>query len=83
MLASPSTLGLSARFNRSLTKQAGDFGLIDKETGELVVEGNIYSHVDTMRIASQYPAVPAPGVDQFAIHSFEVRGIDINAAAGA
>jgi len=62
---------------------AGDFGTINKKTGELVVEGNIYSHVDTKEIASRHPAVPAPEVDQFEIHSYEVRGIDINTSAGA
>ena len=64
-------------------KQAGDFGTVDKETGELRVEGNIYTHVDTIRIASQHPVVFAPGVDQFEIHSYEVRGIDVTASAGA
>jgi hypothetical protein len=73
---------LSDRFSHQ-TKQAGDFGTINKKTGELLVEGNIYSHVDTKEIASRYPAVPAPGVDQFEIHSYEVRGIDINTSAGA
>jgi len=83
VLASPSTLDLSARFDRSLTKQAGDFGTILKKTGELEVEGNIYSHVDTEQIASQYPAVPEDEVDQFEIHSLQVRGMDIGASAEA
>ena len=83
MLASSSTLGPSARFDRSLTKQAGDFGTIIKETGELEVEGNIYSHVDIKQIASQYPPVPEDEVDQFEIHSLQVRGMDIGASAGA
>ena len=83
MLASPSTLGPSARFDRSIAKQAGDFGTIDKKTGELMVEGNIYSHDDTKQIASKYPAVPEAETNQFAIHSYEVRGMDLNASAGA
>lgn len=85
MLAPPSTLGPSTPSDRSLTKQtqAGDFGTINKKTGELVVEGNIYTHVDTKEIASRHPAVPAPEVDQFEIHSYEVRGIDVNTSAGA
>jgi len=61
----------------------GDFGVINKETGELAIEGNIYTHVDTMSIANRYHVIPAPEVDQFEIHSYEVRGIDINAAVGA
>jgi hypothetical protein len=63
-------------------KQAGDFGTINKKTGELVVEGNIYSHVDTKDIASQHPTFIAPEVDQFEIHSYEVRGTDTNASVG-
>jgi hypothetical protein len=35
-----------------------------------------------MKIASQHPVVFAPEVDQFEIHSYEVRGIDVNASAG-
>ena len=83
MLASPSTLGLLARFDRSLTKQAGDFGTMIRETGELEVEGNIYSHVDTEQIASQYPAVNEDEVDHIEIQSHQVQGIDISASAGA
>ena len=74
---------VSAFLTVPLTTQPGDFGTINKETGELAIEGNIYTHIDTKSIANQYLVVPAPEVDQFEIHSYEVRGIDINAAAGA
>jgi len=47
-----------------------------------MVEGNIYTHVDTMGIASQYPPVLTPEVDHFSIHSYEVRALNINAGAG-
>jgi len=83
VLASPSALGLSARLDRPLTKQAGDFGTIIEETGELWVEGNIYSHVDTEQIASQYPAVNEDEVDHIEIQSHQVQGIDIGASAAA
>ena len=63
-------------------KQPGDFGAVDKRTGELVVEGNIYTHADIVGIASQYPPVLLPEVDHFSIHSYEVRGLSINAGAG-
>jgi len=70
-------------FDHSLLKQPGDFGVVNEGTGELAIEGNIYTHVDTMSIASRYPVVPAPEVDQFEIHSYEVREIGTHASAGA
>jgi hypothetical protein len=48
----------------------------------LVVEGNIYTHIDIMDIASKYLPVPTPEVDHFSIHSYEVRALNINAGAG-
>ena len=78
-----SSWSVAARFDRSLTKQAGDFGTIKKETGELLVEGNIYTHIDIMMIASQHPVVSPPDVDQIEIHSHEVREVDTRASAGA
>jgi hypothetical protein len=84
LVAPPSTLGLSVRFDNPTrpNKQPGDFGAVDKRTGELVVEGNIYTHADIVGIASQYPPVLLPEVDHFSIHSYEVRGLSINAGAG-
>lgn len=62
-------------------KQAGDYGKVDKKTGELVVEGNIYTHADTMQIANQYPCVQEAEVDKFRIHSLEVEGLSVEVAA--
>jgi len=44
-----------------------------------MVEGNIYTHVDTSQIASQYPALQEAEVDQFRILSSEVKELDVEA----
>jgi hypothetical protein len=64
-------------------KQPGDFGIVNKKTGALVVEGNIYTHPDIAQIAQQYQPIQAAEVDHYQINSFDVRGLDVNAAVGA
>ena len=44
-----------------------------------MIEGNIYTHVDTSQIASQYPALQEAEVDQFRILSSEVKELDVEA----
>jgi len=61
------------------TIHAGDFGTINRKTGELVVEGNIYTHVDIRQIASQYPPLQVAEVDHFRIHSCQVKELDVKA----
>ncbi|KAI0304507.1 hypothetical protein B0F90DRAFT_1625955 [Multifurca ochricompacta] len=63
--------------------QAGDFGTVNKKTGELMIEGNIYKHNDIATIANQHPLYEAPEVDQYQIHSYEVRGLDARADLSA
>jgi len=46
-----------------------------------VIEGNIYTHADTLQIANQYPCVPEAEVDKFRIHSLEVEGLNVEVAA--
>jgi len=55
---------------------AGDFGTVNKKTGELSIEGNIYTHIDTAYAAKQHPAIQAPAVDLYQIPSYEVRQVD-------
>jgi len=55
----------------------GDFGTVNKTTGDFVVEGNIYTHVDIAKTAEQYRPVQAAEIDYFQIPSFEVRGLDV------
>ncbi|KAI9434885.1 hypothetical protein H4582DRAFT_2080554 [Lactarius indigo] len=63
--------------------QIGDFGTIDKKSGELKVEGNIYTHSEIKHIAQDYPAFVAPETDLYQIHSQQVRRLDIQADVGA
>ena len=63
--------------------QPGDFGTVNKKTGELIVEGNIYTHPDIAQIASQHRPIRAAEVDHYHINSFEVRQLGVNADAGA
>lgn len=46
-----------------------------------MIEGNIYTHADTLQIANQYPCVPEAEVDKFRIHSLEVEGLNVEVAA--
>jgi hypothetical protein len=62
-------------------KQAGDFGTIDRKTGDLTVEGNIYKHIDIAQIAKQYPPEDSPDLDYYQIPSYEVRPVDHKAEA--
>ncbi|KAH9167270.1 hypothetical protein EDB89DRAFT_2115623 [Lactarius sanguifluus] len=61
----------------------GDFGTVIKSTGELVVEGNIYTHADLVHIARKYPPSEGHETDRYHIHSYEVRGVDVGADLGA
>jgi len=61
----------------------GDFGTVNKKTGELIVEGNIYTHPDIAQIACQHRPIRAAEVDHYHINSFEVRQLGVNADAGA
>ena len=67
----------------SPTKQPGDFGTVNKKTGGLNVEGNIYSHPDIAPIAYKYLPIEGAVVDHYQINSFEVRVSDVNATIGA
>ncbi|KAH9024613.1 hypothetical protein EDB85DRAFT_2277536, partial [Lactarius pseudohatsudake] len=62
--------------------QIGDFGTIDKKSGELKVEGNIFTHPEIWHIAQDYPAFVAPETNLYQIHSQQVRRLDIQADVG-
>ncbi|KAH9969490.1 hypothetical protein BC827DRAFT_1262721 [Russula dissimulans] len=64
------------------TIRPGDFGEVDKKTGELRVDGNIYTHDGIAQIANQYLPIVEAEIDDYQIHSYQVRGLDINADAG-
>ncbi len=66
----------------SQRKQPGDFGTVNKKTGELIVEGNIYTHPDIAQIARHHRPIRTAEVDHYQINSFEVRDLGVNANAG-
>lgn len=57
--------------------------MVSKKTGEFLVEGNIYTYQDIAQIAQQYPPFEAPETDQYQIHSYHVRGLDMGTDFGA
>ncbi|KAH9042230.1 hypothetical protein EDB85DRAFT_1239832 [Lactarius pseudohatsudake] len=63
--------------------RAGDFGTVNKKTGEFLVEGSIYTHQEIAPIARQYPPLEAPETDQYQIHSYHVQSTDVGADVGA
>jgi hypothetical protein len=63
--------------------QIGDFGTIDRKTGELKVEGNIYTHPEVKHIAQEYPAFEAAETDLYQIHSQQVKRLDVKGDAGS
>jgi hypothetical protein len=63
--------------------RVGDFGTIDKKTGALEVEGNIYTHWDIAPLSYQYPPFEAAETDVYQIHSQQVRRLDVPADVGA
>ncbi|KAH9977251.1 hypothetical protein BGW80DRAFT_842263 [Lactifluus volemus] len=61
---------------------AGEFGTIDKKTGEWMTEGNIYTHPEIKPLADQYPLVEKAEPDEY-IHSYEVREKPVPAEVAA
>ncbi|KAN0135062.1 hypothetical protein V8E53_006953, partial [Lactarius tabidus] len=66
-----------ANLDPSKTITIGDFGTIDKKTGELKTEGNIFTHPEIRQFTQAYPSFEAPEVDLYQIHSREVRRLDV------
>ena len=73
----------SAQVPTSHLLQIGDFGVIDKKTGELKIEGNIFTHPETKHVAQDFPAYVAPETDLYQIHSEQVKRLDVKADEGA
>jgi len=61
----------------------GDFGVIDKKTGELMTQGNIFTHPDIKHVAQNFAAYVAPETDLYQIHSQHVKRLDVNEGDGA
>jgi hypothetical protein len=74
---------VSRSYHLPRTKQVGDFGTLDEKSGELWAEGNIYTHNDTIQLASEFPSVQEPEIDHYKIHSNEVQELDVGTEPGA
>jgi len=72
-----------ANWDPPLVIQIGDFGVIDKKTGELVTQGNIFTHPDIKHVTQDFPAYVAPETDLYQIHSQHVKRLDVNEGDGA
>lgn len=55
--------------NGSCTLKVGDFGEIDKETGQFIREGNIYRDEPLASIAKDYPPVVYDPIPEFRVDS--------------
>jgi len=62
--------------------QIGDFGVIDKRTGELKIEGNIYTHPEIKDVAKEFPVFEAAETDLYQIHSQQVERLETKADSG-
>jgi hypothetical protein len=51
----------------------GDYGTINKKTGEFEKEGNIYEHESTAALAANHLPVTAPPDDTFIVSSYGVK----------
>ena len=58
---------------RAAIPQAGDFGTIDRKSGEFNCEGNLYDNLETKDIAAQYPAEEMAGEESLIIRSHQAR----------
>ncbi|OCB91508.1 hypothetical protein A7U60_g1243 [Sanghuangporus baumii] len=67
-----------ANWDPSITIEAGDYGQIDKRTGQFEREGNIYRDPEVAHIASKFPPLRGPQVNTLEIHSMDVRGITVS-----
>jgi len=77
-----SIVSYTSPFDQPPKNQAGDFGTIDKITGELFVEGNIYTHEDIANIAMKFPVSDCADDDLVEIHSNEVLPLDVKTEVG-
>ncbi|KAL5536603.1 hypothetical protein ACEPAF_426 [Sanghuangporus sanghuang] len=61
----------------SIPIEAGDYGRVDRKSGQFEREGNIYRDPDVAHIASQFPPSTGPRVDTHRIHSMDVRRVTV------
>lgn len=61
------------------SEQAGDFGVINMESGQLERVGNIYTHPETVEIAKKYPAKAQPADEMYVVNSTYTKRSDRSA----
>lgn len=74
---SPGQLNVETFIFTVSLKQAGDFGEMEKQTGKLIVEGNIYEHKVIREVAVAYQAVRTTAIDYMEAYSYGVRSLEV------
>ena len=74
---SPGQLNVETFIFTISSEQAGDFGMMKKQTGQLIVEGNIYEHKAIREVAVAYQAVRTLAIEYMEAHSYGVRSLDL------
>ncbi|EKM58694.1 uncharacterized protein PHACADRAFT_253181 [Phanerochaete carnosa HHB-10118-sp] len=70
-----------ANWDPPKTIQAGDFGTINRESGQFERIGNIYTYPDTADIARKHPVNSRPAEEVYVIHSHYSKKVEGNAGA--
>jgi len=76
-IVSPGQFNVEKFIFTESSEQAGDFGMVIKQTGQLIVEGNIYEHDDIREVAAAYEAVQAIPVEYMEICPRGVQSLDV------
>ena len=76
-IVSPDQLNVETFIFTVSSEQAGDFGTIKKQTGQLIVEGNIYEHEAIREVAATYQAVQTSAVEYVEAYSYGVHSLDL------
>ncbi|EKM60622.1 uncharacterized protein PHACADRAFT_189748 [Phanerochaete carnosa HHB-10118-sp] len=72
-----------ANWDPPKTIQAGDFGTIDKKSGQFERAGNIYRHSKMAEMAENYPVTVQPSEELYSVHSFHARQVAARADANS
>lgn len=66
-----------ANWDPSIPIEAGDYGKVNKYSGQFEKQGNIYRDEGIMHITSKYMPITGPEVDDYQIHSMNARTISL------
>ncbi|OCB85154.1 hypothetical protein A7U60_g7780 [Sanghuangporus baumii] len=70
-----------ANWEPSIPIEAGDYGTLDRETGQFERQGNIYKEVEIKSITSRFPPIIGPQIDMYQVASLTVKKLDVKYAA--